>query len=231
MFSKSIRQHFRRLTRRNLLAGVGLAAAAQQLRPQDSSPALQIGSDIYKSIGVRPLINCKGTFTIISGSQSLPEVKQAMLEASKHYVHLDELMEGVGKRLAALTGAEWGIVTNGCAAALTHSTAACIAGADPEKLQRLPNLDGLKNEVIAPRHSRNVYDHAIRMLGVNIVEVNDLDQLRKAINPRTAMIMILASPAADREPMSTQSISAVAKQHNVPVLVDAAAEILTIPNK
>ena len=89
-----------------------------------------------------------------------------MLEASKHYVHLDELMDGVGKRLAALTGAEWGIVTNGCAAALTHATAACIAGADPEKLQRLPNLAGLKNEVIAPRHSRNVYDHAIRMLGV-----------------------------------------------------------------
>ena len=99
----------------------------------------------------------------------MPEVKQAMLEASKHYVHLDELMDGVGKRLAALTGAEWGIVTNGCAAALTHATAACIAGADPEKLQRLPNLDGLKNEVIAPRHSRNVYDHAIRMLGVRMM--------------------------------------------------------------
>src|SRR5687767_5125159 len=221
MFSKSIRQHFRRLTRRNLLAGVGLAAAAQQLRPQDSSPALQIGSDIYKSIGVRPLINCKGTFTIISGSQSLPEVKQAMLEASKHYVHLDELMDGVGKRLAALTGAEWGIITNGCAAALTHATAACIAGADPEKLQRLPNLAGLKNEVIAPRHSRNVYDHAIRMLGVKIVEVSDVAQLQKAFSPGTAMVMVLASPAADREPLSTQTVCRIARENGVPVIVDA----------
>lgn len=192
---------------------------------------LQVGPKIYESIGVKPLINCKGTFTIVTGSQSLPEVKQAMLEASKHYVHLDELMNGVGRRLAALTGAEWGIVTNGCAAALTHSTAACIAGTDPEKLQRLPSLEGLKNEVIAPRHSRNVYDHAIRMLGVRIVEVSDLEQLRKAISPRTAMIMVLASPAADREPLSTQAVSAVAREHNVPVLVDAAAEILTIPNK
>ncbi|MEJ7606561.1 MAG: aminotransferase class V-fold PLP-dependent enzyme, partial [Bryobacteraceae bacterium] len=208
-----------------------MAAAAQQVRPQAASGGLQIGPDIYRSIGVRPIINAKGTFTIITGSQSLPEVKQAMLEASKHYVHLDDLMDAVGKRLAALTGAEWGIVTNGCAAALTHATAACIAGADPEKLQRLPKLAGLKNEVIAPRHSRNVYDHAIRMLGVKIVEVSTVEQLQKAFSPRTAMVMLLASPAADREPLSTQTVCRIARENGVPVIVDAAAEILTIPNK
>ena len=145
MFPLDIREFFNsslsRFSRRNLLAATGLAAAAHQLRFNNAvsvsaaeTGALRIGPDIFQSIGVRPLINCKGTFTIVSGSQSLPEVKQAMLEASKHYVHLDELMDGVGKRLASLTGAEWGIVTNGCAAALTHATAACIAGADPEKL-------------------------------------------------------------------------------------------------
>ncbi len=227
MFPRDLLTQF---SRRKLLAAAGLAAATPQLRAAEAGP-LKVGPDIYQSIGVRPLINCKGTFTIVSGSQSLPEVKQAMLEASKHYVHLDELMDGVGKRLAALTGAEWGIVTNGCAAALTHATAACIAGADPEKLQRLPNLDGLKNEVIAPRHSRNVYDHAIRMLGVRMIEVNDVEQLQKAFNPRTAMVMVLAAPPADREPLSTQTVSRIAKEHNVPVIVDAAAEILTIPNK
>lgn len=221
-----------RVSRRGLLFSAGLAGVFRQQRVHAATAGpLRIGPDIFQSIGVRPLINCKGTFTIVTGSQSLPEVKQAMLEASKHYVHLDELMDGVGARLAALTGAEWGIVTNGCAAALTHATAACIAGADPEKLQRVPNLDGLKNEVIAPRHSRNVYDHAIRMLGVNIVEVSDLDQLNKAFNPRTAMVMILAAPAADREPLSTQTVSRIAAEHGVPVIVDAAAEILTIPNK
>ena len=235
MFSELFRAQWTRLTRRNLLAGAGLAAvAAQPSKPQNGSAAgsgLQIGPNIFQSIGVRPLINCKGTFTIVSGSQSLPEVKQAMLEASKHYVHLDELMAAVGKRLATLTGAEWGIVTNGCAAALTHATAACIAGADPEKLQRVPNLAGLKDEVIAPRHSRNVYDHAVRMLGVRIVEVADEAELRRAFNPRTAMVMILAAPAADREPLSTATVSRIAREHNVPVIVDAAAEILTIPNK
>ena len=89
-----------------------------------------------------PLVNCRGTFTIITGSQSLPEVKRAMEARFSAYVHMDELMEAVGQRLADLTKAEWGIVTAGCAAALTHATAACIAGADPEKMQRMPNLTG-----------------------------------------------------------------------------------------
>ena len=133
--------------------------------------------------------------------------------------------------MASLTGAEWGIVTNGCAAALTHATAACIAGADPEKLQRLPNLAGLKNEVIVPRYSRNVYDHAIRMLGVRMVEVTDENELRKAFIPRTAMVMVLAGPNADRDPLSTQVVARIARENNVPMIVDAAAEILTIPNK
>lgn len=204
--------------RGSLLAAIGMP-----------KPGLQTGPNIYQSIGVKPLINCKGTFTIISGSQSLPEVKRAMDEASRHYVHLDELMDGVGRRLAELTGAEWGIVTAGCAAALTHATAACLAGADPEKLQRLPDLTGLKSEVIAPRYSRNVYDHAIRMLGVKIVDVGSLTELETAISHRTAMIMVLAS-GPDSGPFGLKPICEVARRRGVPVIVDAAAEHLTIPN-
>jgi L-seryl-tRNA(Ser) seleniumtransferase len=215
--------------RRDLFTFLGAAALARPAANEAS--ALRIGPNIFESIGVKPLINAKGTFTIVTGSLSLPEVKQAMLEASKHYVHLDELMEAVGRRLAALTGAEWGIVTNGCAAALTHATAACIAGTDPEKLQRLPMLAGLKNQVVAPRHSRNVYDHAIRMLGVEVVTVETEEELQRALTPRVALAMVLAGPAADREPLSTQSVSRICHERGVPVLVDAAAEILTIPNK
>jgi L-seryl-tRNA(Ser) seleniumtransferase len=190
---------------------------------------LQIGPTIFESIGVKPLINCKGTFTIISGSQTLPEVKSAMLEASKHYVHLDELMDAVGKRLAELTGAEWGMVSNGCAAALAHATAACIAGADPEKLQRLPDTRGLKHEVIAPAYSRNVYDHAVRMVGAKFVDVRTVEEYQRAFNERTAMVMVLASPA-DRGPLGLHVLAPIAKERGVPVLVDAAAERLTVPN-
>src|SRR5271168_5092739 len=175
--------------RRDLIRRGGWLAAAQAAGA-DAAP-LEIGPNLYRSIGVHPVINARGTFTIITGSQTLPEVKRAMDEASRGYVQMDELMEGVGKRLAELTGAEWGIVTAGCCAAITHCTAAAIAGFNPERMQRLPDLAGLKNEVIIPSYSRNVYDHAIRMLGVKIVEVHESSQLETAFNDRTAMVYIL----------------------------------------
>jgi len=215
-------------SRRELFRAGGLLGALGLGRGSAAAAAFNLENNIYTAIGVRPLINCKGTFTIITGSLTLPEVKRAMEEASRYYVHLDELMEAVGKRLAELTGAEWGIVTAGCAAALTHATAAAIAGADPEKIQRLPD-PRLKNEVIAPRYSRNVYDHAIRMLGVRIVEVANKEELAAAINPRTALIMVLAGPG-DRGPLGLEVIAEIARPRGVPILVDAAAERLTIPN-
>src|SRR5437879_6289789 len=148
-------------------AGRGFLAGWLGRLPVLSAPRAE--TNIYQRIGVQPIINCKGTFTIISGSQSLEQVKKAEEEASRHYVHMDELMNGVGRRLAELTKAEWGIVTAGCAAALAHATAACIAGGNPENMQRLPILAGLKNEVVMAKQARNVADHAIRLAGVEVV--------------------------------------------------------------
>jgi D-glucosaminate-6-phosphate ammonia-lyase len=217
-------------TRRRLLGQGGISALLGALGgSRTAKAALTVGPDLYKSVGVKPVINCKGTFTIMSGSLTLPEVKQAMLEASKHFVHIDELMDAVGKRIAEITGAESAIVTCGCAAALTHATAAAIAGGDPEKIQRLPDLTGLKNEVIAPDYSRNVYDHALRMVGVKMVTVSNLDELRHALSPRTAMVMVLGTPA-DTGPFGLEPVAEAAHERGVPVLVDAAAEGLTIPN-
>jgi L-seryl-tRNA(Ser) seleniumtransferase len=221
-------------TRRKLFWQGGvltLAGALPALGDKSKSAAsvVQQSGSIYREIGVRPLINARGTFTIITGSQTLPQVKQAMDEASRSYVQMDELMNGVSKCLAETTGAEWGIITDGCCAALTHCTAACIAGTNPERMQRLPDLTGLKSEVIIPEYSRNVYDHAIRMLGVKIVEINNPNELKAAFNERTAMVYILGGPGDDG-PLGTRVIAEVAKRHNVPVIVDAAAEILTIPN-
>jgi L-seryl-tRNA(Ser) seleniumtransferase len=226
------RNSSRGVNRRDLFrTGGALAALAGAGREvMLAAPAtLDIGRNIYQSIGVRPLINCKGTFTIISGSQTLPDVKRAMDEASRHYVDLDELMDGVSKRLAELSGAEWGIVTAGCAAAITHVTAACIAGTDPERMQRLPMLNGMKSEVIIPEYSRNVYDHATRMLGIKTVTVKDRAEAEASFNERTAMVYILAG-RGDDGPLGTEAMSAMAKPKGVPVFVDAAAEVLTIPN-
>ncbi len=164
------------LSRRDLCRTTSLIMAGGLLpggwsSSAEAAPDLSFGADMYQSIGVRPLINCKGVFTSLSGSLMLPEVRQAMAQASMNFVHIDELMEAVGKRLAAITGAEWGIVSSGATAALTHATSACITGGDPEKIRRLPDLTGLKNEVIVPSYSRNVYDHAVRMLGVRMINV------------------------------------------------------------
>jgi D-glucosaminate-6-phosphate ammonia-lyase len=144
-------------------------------------------------------------------------------------VQMDELMEGVSARLAEITGAPWGIVTAGCCAALTHTTSASIAGTNPERMQRLPNLTGLKSEVIIPEYSRNVYDHAIRMVGTKIITVNTPAELEQAFNDRTALAYILAGPG-DEGPLGTAVLAEACKRHNVPLIVDAAAEILTIPN-
>ena len=94
--------------------------------------------NIYQSIGVEPIINCRGTFTIIGGSVELPEVLAAMEAASGYFVQYDELATVVGERLALITGAEWGLIASGCAAAIKHVTIACVTGGNPEKLIRIP---------------------------------------------------------------------------------------------
>ena len=211
------------------LGGAAPSAAAAQRKAAAAAAPLSV--DVYGSIGVRPLINCRGTLTIIGGSIELPEVRQAKSAANQQHAHLDEVMDAVGRRLAELTGAEWGMVSAGCAAAMSHATAACVAGGNPDLHVRIPNLEGFaKDEVIIPAHSRNVYDAAIRAVGVKIIEVDTPDALRLAIGPRTAMIYVFAGPRVDASALSTEVISGIARPHGVPVFVDAAAEGLTIPN-
>ena len=223
-------------TRREVLQGGGLLAAGWLLPPRApaaqpaASQARAAGQSIYEAVGVRPLINARGTVTIVGASRVLPEVKAAMDRAARDYVQLDELMEGVGRRLSALTGAEWGIVTSGASAALTAATAACIAGADPDKLAQLPNLAGLKDEVIMPRYSRTAYDHAAKAVGARIVEVASREELDSALGPRTAMVMVLAGRASQDGPLSLDVISSLARPRSIPVLVDAAADELVTPN-
>jgi len=189
------------------------------------------GPQIYQSIGVEPIINCRGTFTIIGGSVERPEVRAAMDAASKYYVQMDELADAVGQRLAELTGAEWGMVSAGCAAGMKHVTAACVTGGNPERLVRIPDLTGFdKTEVIAPRYSRNVYDAALRNIGVTLTTVETPEELARSISQRTAMIYIMAADQSESGPLSLEAIAEIARPANVPILVDAAAEILTIPN-
>lgn len=222
-------------TRRELFQ-IGNALAWPVLlgaRPANSETIgpLKAGPEIYQSIGVEPVINCRGTFTIIGASVELPEVRAAMEYAAQYYVQLDELAEGVGRRLAELTGAEWGMVSAGCAAGLKHVTAACLAGGNPEKLIRIPDLTGFdKTEVVIPRSSRSVYDHAVRNTGVKVIVVDTAEELADALSPRTAMIYLTAGGPSISGPLSLENVAKLAEPRGIPILVDAAAEDLTIPN-
>jgi len=211
------------IQRRDVFSAAGFLAAA-------SAPAMAAATpDVYTRLDVRPFINTTATLTINGGSRTLPEVIAAMEQAAQFHVNLDELMERASSRLSEVLKVPWGLVTAGTAAALTHATAACIVGADPEKMQQLPDLRGLKNQVIMPRESRNVYDHATRTLGVEIVEVDSAAELESALGPRTAMIQILGEHFGKAK-FGLPEVAPIAKKAGVPILVDAAADYLIVPN-
>jgi uncharacterized pyridoxal phosphate-dependent enzyme len=230
------KQPVNRLSRRTFFKGAGLAAAAGisgcEKPAGFSVQADRIPIPTYESINVTPLINCRGTYTAMSGSLMLPETRKAMIKASERYVMIEELMNGVGARISEMTGAEWGIVTSGCAAALFAATAACVAGTDRELQARLPmppNVKDMKNECIMCKSHRNGYDRAVRMLGVNIIEVETKEEMEAAVNERTAMILIMGQ-SIKTGTITFENMIAIGKKNNIPVLVDAAAERPDVPN-
>lgn len=171
--------------------------------------------NIYTRIGVRPVINGRGTWTYLSATLELPEVKAAQEAASRHYVNIFELQHAVGRRLAELTGAESGMITSGAAGAMASGTAACIAGPDPEKIWQLPDTTGLKHEVVM-MGGRSPFDSAIRLAGGKLVIAETLDQLPNAISDKTAMIYTTSDPD------TLEKEVAVAKRAGVPIFMDAA---------
>jgi L-seryl-tRNA(Ser) seleniumtransferase len=210
------------VSRRGFLAGLGAASLSGGL--EATAAPVQGAGGVYAGLGVRPLINAAGTYTALSGSLLLPEVRAAMDEASRSYVSLPELHEACGNRIASLIGAEAALVTSGCAAALTLATAACVCGEDEDAIQRVPDTEGLKNEVVFLKEQRFGYDHAIRNVGVTIVEVESQSEMRSAINERTAMLFYL-NHANDRSPMTRDEVAALGRQTGVPTLIDAAADL------
>jgi L-seryl-tRNA(Ser) seleniumtransferase len=235
-----VNQYLGGLSRRELFRRGGLLAASPGFLSLSRSasaatPAvagkLQLNPDIYKSIGVRSLINCRGTLTVISGSMELSEVRAAVDAGAQHHVVLDELMEAVARRLAELTGAEWALVSAGCAAGIAHTTAACVTGGNPDLHVRIPDLTGFpKDEVVIPKASRNEYDQAIRSVGVRIVEVGDAAEYEAALGPKVAMVYVLTSNRMESGSLNYDTVYGIAKKKNIPVFTDAAAEMLTVPN-
>ena len=192
------------------------------VREMYEKSASAIGIDprdnVYSRLGVKTVINCRGTWTYLSGSLQFPEVRAAQTEAARYFVNMIELQRGVGRRLSELTGAESGMITSGAAGAMAASTAACMAGSDPQKIWQLPDTTGLKHEVIMVG-GRSAFDNAIRLTGAKLVLVESPEEIANAVNASTAMIY-----TTDLGDKLVREV-AIAKDHNVPMLLDDAAGI------
>ena len=192
--------------------------------------------DIYPKLGVKPVINCATTYTRLGGSIMAPHVAQAMADSAGAFVNIFELQEAVGKRLADLTGNEAAYVSNGAAASLALATAAAITGNDVALMARLPsNLDGLKNQVVVHRTQRNWYDIAVRMTGVELVEIGHIMEtypweIDDAINERTAAVVYFAGGHLNRNTLPLEFVIERAHARGVPVIVDAAAQLPPVSN-
>jgi D-glucosaminate-6-phosphate ammonia-lyase len=187
----------------------------------------------YEELGVPPVINASGTLTRLGGSRMSPETLGAMADAAASFVPMDALQARAGEVIAEITGAEAGYVVSGAAAGLSLGIAACVAGMDVGAMDRLPDTTGLKNEVVVQRGHRNAYDHAIRAVGVRMVEVGYLGypgaggtypwQIAEVITERTAAVAcpILDTPGT----LPLSEVCRIAHARGVPVVVDAAAEL------
>jgi uncharacterized pyridoxal phosphate-dependent enzyme len=211
-------------SRRSFMKLVAAAPLLSQIAARDlyAQAATAIGKNphqnVYTRLGVKTVINCRGTWTYLSGSLEFPEVRRAELEAADHFVNMFDLQRAVGRRLSELTGAESGIVTSGAAGAMAASAAACIAGSDDKYIWQLPDTTGLRHEVIMVG-GRSAFDSAIRLVGAKLVLVYSPEELANAINENTAMIY--TTDLGEK----LQKELAVAKDHKIPMLLDDAAGI------
>ncbi len=213
--------------RRKFLQTLSAAPAVAGLAP--AAAAAVTKRDYFKELGVRPLINAAGTYTMFTASLMLPEVMEAINYASKQFVRIAELHDAVGKRIAELLGAEAAMVSAGAASALTLGTAGVLTGMDQKKVLQLPDLTGMKSEVIVQKSHRVGYDHAIRNCGVKLIEVETREELLRAINPKTAMMFFLNWANNDGQ-IKDQEFAQIGIDKGIPTMTDCAADALPLEN-
>jgi uncharacterized pyridoxal phosphate-dependent enzyme len=227
----SRRRFLERLSTAPLVGGLfgyqaTLASAAPALAP---APASRGGRDYFRELGLRPFINAAGTYTAMTASLMLPEVMEAINYASGRFVMLEELHDRVGERIASLLRCEAAMVSAGAASAMTLGTAGVLTGTDKQKIGSLPNLAGMKSEVIIQKAHRFGYDHAVRACGVQLVEVETREELERAVNEKTAMMLFYNNNNSVGH-IKDEEFVQLAKQHRIPTLNDCAADVPPVEN-
>jgi len=184
----------------------------------------------YEELGVRPVINAAGNMTLLGGSRPSSKVVAAMKETGDSFVEMKELLETSGEIIAKILGAEAAYVTPGCCAALALGAAACMAGGEADKMERLPDVTGMKSEILIQRSARIKYDRCVTVLGAKLIEVGDENgtttgQIEAAIRPSTVAIHYLASADGREGVVHLKEIVSIGKKHSIPIIVDAAPQV------
>jgi L-seryl-tRNA(Ser) seleniumtransferase len=224
--------------RRGFLGTIGMSASAvlvpQKLFSFNRAPASantkvsgfgQTGNP-YEELGVTTVINCEGTMTMLGGSLPHPELEAVMTMAGRHFVSIPELEVAAGNRIAQMLKLPEGytaLVTSGAAAAIQSGLAGILTGGNEALIRQLPDLTGMKSEVIIQKSHRNPFDHQLRSTGIKLVVIETAEELRTAVNERTAM-MHFANFANAAGQIKVDEWVRLAKQYNVPCMNDAAAD-------
>jgi uncharacterized pyridoxal phosphate-dependent enzyme len=180
----------------------------------------------YEELGVTTVINAEGTMTTLGGSLIRPEVEVIMAQASRHFVSVPGLEEAAGKRIAQMLKLPEGysaLVTSGAAAAIQSGLAGILTGDNESLIKQLPDLTGMKSEVIIQKSHRNPFDHQLRGTGAKLIEIETRDQLRAAVNDRSAM-MHFTNFANDAGQIKVDEWVKLAKEYKIPCFNDAAAD-------
>lgn len=205
------------------------ALGSLPLAPRLSAAAGGAKRDVLNELGVRKFINAAGTYTMLTASLMPPEVMEAMTAASRHFVNLTELQDAVGKRIAELLKCEAAMVTSGAAGALTAGTAGILTGKDQKKIQQLPDLTGMKSEVLIQKSHRYGYDHAVRACGVKMVEVETAAEFERAVSEKTALALFF-NDADPRGQIKLEEFVRLCRKHRIPSFNDAAADVPPVEN-
>lgn len=180
---------------------------------------------ILEQLELVPIVNAAGTLTRLGGTRMAPGVSDAMREASQVYLPMDELQAAASRRLAETTGAEAGLVTCGASAALTLGTAACLAGLDVDKMERLPDSSSMPNRVLVAESHCTGYEKAVRVAGAELDViagcVESASDIERGLTGATAAVLYTVECGG----AALKAVCDVAHAHGVPVLVDAAAEL------
>ncbi|MDH5397321.1 MAG: selenocysteine synthase [Cyclobacteriaceae bacterium] len=221
------RELLKRLSALPLVGGMfGTAVASGQV----SSAVLSAPArDLFKELGVRTFINAAGTYTAMTGSLMPEEVISTIVYGTSDYVNLDELQDKVGERIAEMLDCEYATVSSGAFGAMTIGLAGVIAGMDTEKVAQMPDLTGMKDEVIVQKAHNIGYTHALRNVGAKLVMVETAKELEKAINKQTAMLWFL-NANVEQGQIKWEEFVALGKKHNIPTFIDCAADVPPVEN-